>query len=114
METAVIALKAGAFDFVSKPVELSRLRDLVRSALQLARPGMAAAPVEDDPRLLGQSPSIRDLKETIRKLARSQAPVYISGDKDARHGSMIRVLDLVRRAGLQKVAFAVAPPSAEP
>ncbi len=42
------------------------------------------------------------------------APVYISGDKDARHGSMIRVLDLVRRAGLQKVAFAVAPPSAEP
>ena len=80
METAVIALKAGAFDFVSKPVELSRLRDLVRNALQLARPGIAAAPVEDDPRLLGQSPSIRDLKETIRKLARSQAPVYISGE----------------------------------
>ena len=36
-------------------------------------------------------------------------PVYISGDKDATHGAMIRVLDLVRREGIQKVAFAIAP-----
>ena len=37
-------------------------------------------------------------------------PVYISGDKDATHGSVIRVLDLVRREGIQKVSFAISPP----
>lgn len=80
METAVIALKAGAFDFVSKPVELGHLRELVRSALQLATPAGQANATEEDARLLGQSAPIRELKETIRKLARSQAPVYISGE----------------------------------
>ncbi|HEX5276588.1 MAG TPA: sigma-54 dependent transcriptional regulator [Fluviicoccus sp.] len=80
LETAVIALKAGAFDFVSKPVELGRLRELVQNALQLSAAKPASSPMEDDPRLLGQSPPILELKETIRKLARSQAPVYISGE----------------------------------
>jgi two-component system response regulator PilR (NtrC family) len=80
LETAVIALKAGAFDFVSKPVELSRLRELVQNALQLSASVTITSPVEDDPRLLGQSAPILELKETIRKLARSQAPVYISGE----------------------------------
>lgn len=80
IETAIIALKAGAFDFASKPVELSRLRDLVRNALELARPVDPAPATEEDARLLGQSLPMRDLKETIRKLSRSQAPVYISGE----------------------------------
>lgn len=81
METAIVALKAGAFDFVSKPVELPRLRELVRNALLLARPAGSGTPPEaEDSPLLGQSPAMRDLKETIRKLARSQAPVYISGE----------------------------------
>ena len=42
----------------------------------------------------------------------TNVPVYISGDKDATHGSIIRVLDIVRRAGIQKVSFAISPPSA--
>ena len=78
MEMAVTSLKAGAFDFVSKPVELSRLRDLIRNAVKLAQPAPVKA--EEDSRLLGQSTAMIELKETIRKLARSQAPVYISGE----------------------------------
>lgn len=78
MEMAVTSLKAGAFDFVSKPVELSRLRDLIRNAVKLAQPTPVKA--EEDSRLLGQSTAMMELKETIRKLARSQAPVYISGE----------------------------------
>jgi len=78
METAVASLKAGAFDFVSKPVELARLRDLVNTALKLS-PEATAMPLEDS-RLLGQSPAVRELKDKIQKLARSQAPVYISGE----------------------------------
>ena len=78
MEMAVTSLKAGAFDFVSKPVELSRLRDLIRNAVKLAQPSPVKA--EEDSRLLGQSAAMMELKETIRKLARSQAPVYISGE----------------------------------
>ncbi len=78
METAVAALKAGAFDFVSKPVELARLRDLVHTALKLS-PEPTELPGEDS-RLLGQSPAVRELKATIQKLARSQAPVYIAGE----------------------------------
>ena len=45
--------------------------------------------------------------------ANTNIPVYISGDKDATHGSVIRVLDLVRREGIQKVSFAITPPPAE-
>lgn len=80
MDTAISALKAGAFDFVSKPVELPRLRELVSSALRLSD---APAPIEsseDDGLLLGQSPEIQKLRTQIRKLARSQAPIYISGE----------------------------------
>ena len=43
----------------------------------------------------------------------TNVPVYISGDKDATHGSVIRVLDIVRREGIQKVSFAITPPSAK-
>lgn len=81
METAVQALKAGAFDFVSKPVDLQVLRRLVDSALRLDVERVVAgeSPGEDDP-LLGESRPIRDIRAMIRKLARSQAPVYISGE----------------------------------
>jgi two-component system response regulator PilR (NtrC family) len=77
MEAAVAALKAGAFDFVSKPVELPRLRELVQTALRLKQDSIK---FPEDSRLLGQSPAMRELKEKIQKLARSQAPVYISGE----------------------------------
>lgn len=100
VETAIIALKAGAFDYVSKPVELSRLRDLVRNALQLNEGQPAVSPVEEDPRLLGQSPAIKALKETIRKLARSQAPVYISGESGTGKEVVARLIhDWGGRAG---------------
>lgn len=83
METAIEALKAGAFDFVSKPVELDNLRELVRNALRSG--GLPAAPDTqarpgDVPPLLGDSPAMRRLKDMIRKVARSQAPVHIHGE----------------------------------
>ncbi len=74
-ENAVAALKAGAFDYVSKPVGLDQLRALVRSALSLP----AAAPVKDQ-QLLGESAPLAQVRELIGKLARTQAPVYISGE----------------------------------
>lgn len=96
-EMAVTALKAGAFDFVSKPVELSRLRDLVRSALKLS--GQHQSQDEYEQRLLGQSAVMLTLKETIRKLARSQAPVYISGESGTGKEVVARLIhDLSPRA----------------
>lgn len=77
MEAAVASLKAGAFDFVSKPVELTRLRELVNTALRLKEEDDN---FPEDSRLLGHSPIVRELKEKILKLARSQAPVYVSGE----------------------------------
>jgi two-component system response regulator PilR (NtrC family) len=74
-ENAVAALKAGAFDYVSKPVGLEQLRALVRSALSL--PGQAPA---KDQQLLGQSAPLEQVRTLIAKLARTQAPVYISGE----------------------------------
>ena len=78
LDTAVNALKAGAFDFLTKPVDLTRLRELVGTALRLGNPGSEDAPV--DHRLLGDAPPMRTLRNQIAKLARSQAPVYISGE----------------------------------
>jgi two-component system response regulator PilR (NtrC family) len=78
METAIRALKSGAFDFISKPVDLKNLRQLVSSALKLRSPSPGKEP--GHMQLLGQSKGIIELKKTIDKLARSQAPVYIHGE----------------------------------
>ncbi len=78
LDTAIQALKAGAFDFLTKPVDLGRLRELVATALRLRNPEAEEAPVDN--RLLGESPPMRALRNQIGKLARSQAPVYISGE----------------------------------
>ncbi len=75
METAITALKSGAFDFISKPVELKQLRQTVQTALNL--PQLRNNQI---PSLLGDSPVMQNLKRTIHKLARSQAPAYISGE----------------------------------
>ncbi|MEW8043891.1 MAG: sigma-54-dependent Fis family transcriptional regulator [gamma proteobacterium symbiont of Phacoides pectinatus] len=82
MESAVEALNAGAFDFVSKPVDLKSLRKLVDSALRLNRPGeeSAAEDADDGSGLIGDSPALHKVRSMIAKLARSQAPVYISGE----------------------------------
>jgi len=81
VDAAVEALKAGAFDFVAKPVELSVLRDLVRHALELGdSPDKSPAADAVASRLYGQSPAMTSLRQTIAKVARSQAPVYIAGE----------------------------------
>jgi two-component system response regulator PilR (NtrC family) len=95
-ENAVAALKAGAFDYLAKPVALDQLRALINSALKLppreskntgqeagksgggdAEPSAAAAWAE---RLTGQSPAIVQVREMIAKVGRSQAPIYVSGE----------------------------------
>ncbi len=77
METAIEALKAGAFDFVSKPVDLQALRDLAGSALRLAE---GSARHGSRLTLIGDSAQMDRTRALIAKLARSQAPVYISGE----------------------------------
>ena len=78
VEAAVEALKAGAFDFVSKPVDINVLRGLVRQALELHTRRQSQP--EEAGRLLGGSPAMVVLRETIAKVSRSQAPVHISGE----------------------------------
>lgn len=80
VEAAVDALKAGAFDFVSKPVDLSVLRRLVQHALELNEQRRAANLQQASGKLLGDAPRMQQLRSTIAKVARSQAPVYISGE----------------------------------
>ncbi len=81
MDSAVAAMKAGAFDFVSKPLDLRVLRDLIGAALRLADPA-AISPDSQPPTtgLLGNSPQMHTLRAMIGKLARNQAPVCISGE----------------------------------
>ncbi len=77
MDTAISALKAGAFDFVQKPVDLEQLRSLVDTALKVR-------PMSDTgsgtTRLIGESEPMQLLRAQIGKLARSQAPIYVSGE----------------------------------
>ncbi|MFB3101182.1 MAG: sigma-54-dependent transcriptional regulator [Gammaproteobacteria bacterium] len=75
MESAIQALKSGAFDFLSKPVDLEILRSLVRAAIKLKKPE-----TELVYELIGNTSIIDATRKTISKLARSQAPVYISGE----------------------------------
>ena len=78
MENAISVLKAGAFDYLSKPVALEQLRALVKAALKLPQPSAA---VRDGLRtLLGRSPAMEKVRDLIERVARSQAPVHISGE----------------------------------
>ncbi len=79
MESAIQALKAGAFDFVSKPVDLQVLRNLINSSLKLSEHFSSRDRRSRDV-LLGDSPAMRVLRGTIAKVSRSQAPIYISGE----------------------------------
>lgn len=83
MEFAIEALKSGAFDFVSKPVDLNILRNLVNTALKLSSSVVEDQSDENYDKqqgLLGQSKAIQETREKIQKLSRSQAPVYIHGE----------------------------------
>ena len=78
VESAVRALKLGAFDFVSKPLDLGVLRKLVTSAIKLGeRDGDMTV---RGPRLIGHSQTMEALRQVIARVARSQAPVHISGE----------------------------------
>ena len=79
VETATQALKAGAFDYITKPVDIKRLRELINNALQL-RGASNEVRQEQEGSLLGSSETMQQLREKISKVSRSQAPVYISGE----------------------------------
>ncbi|MCB5188359.1 sigma-54 dependent transcriptional regulator [Methylobacillus caricis] len=76
-ENAVSALKAGAFDYLTKPISLKQLRPLVQSALKLSA---SDTPDSDTLTMIGNSAPIQQVRTMIEKLSRSQAPVYISGE----------------------------------
>ncbi|MDH3354926.1 MAG: sigma-54 dependent transcriptional regulator, partial [Chromatiales bacterium] len=80
MDTAIEALKAGAFDFVNKPIELKTLKNLIQSALKLQQTDKQTEPKDQRLKLLGDSEVMCKLRDTINKLARSQAPIYIKGE----------------------------------
>jgi two-component system response regulator PilR (NtrC family) len=84
-DNAVVALKAGAFDYVSKPVVLDELRVMVRSALKLSE--TPAEPSQSDgsagSRLIGNSQAMQSLRAQIARLARSMAPIAITGESGA-------------------------------
>jgi two-component system response regulator PilR (NtrC family) len=75
IETAVQALKLGAFDFISKPLDLNHLRNIVENALKIDDEHIG-----EESKLLGNSAPMRELRDMIDKVARSQAPVHISGE----------------------------------
>ncbi|MCE2949574.1 MAG: sigma-54-dependent transcriptional regulator [bacterium] len=86
-ENAVAALKAGAFDYLAKPVQVNQLRALVKSALKLSGDGGVGAEAADAAggaagthTLLGESVPMRQTRAMIDRLARSQAPIHVSGE----------------------------------
>lgn len=106
MVSAVEALKAGAFDFVSKPVDLQVLRNLVQTALKLSlRSPQKTVAVDKKPtlELLGKSAAIQATRVMIDKLARSQAPVYISGESGSGKELVARLIH--RKSARQDNAF---------
>ncbi|HVK53773.1 MAG TPA: sigma-54 dependent transcriptional regulator [Burkholderiales bacterium] len=108
-ENAVAALKAGAFDYLPKPISLKQLRDLIRAALKLPQSAAqrkaqpepeTAAPT---PELLGSSPAIARAREMIEKLARSQAPVYITGESGS--GKEVAARSIHKRSARREAPF---------
>ena len=75
VETAVQALKLGAFDFISKPLDLNNLRNIVSNALKLAD-----KPADKASQLIGDSSAMQKLRDMIERVSRSQAPIHISGE----------------------------------
>jgi two-component system response regulator PilR (NtrC family) len=81
VETAVRALKLGAFDFISKPLDVSALRKLIAATLKLGGSAEVTSTIQlQQVKLLGQSPAMNQLRELIERVSRSQAPVHIYGE----------------------------------
>ena len=80
VDNAIQAMKAGAFDYVTKPIELDKLRSLIKVAVKKLQDSKQLAPLDNSPNLIGSTEAINTLKHQISKLAKSQAPVFINGE----------------------------------
>ncbi|HEY6094822.1 MAG TPA: sigma-54 dependent transcriptional regulator [Gallionellaceae bacterium] len=80
LDNAVAVLKAGAFDYLSKPVSLDQLRALIKAALKLPQSSGEVSKRGGERALLGNSPALEQVRDMIERVARSQAPVHISGE----------------------------------
>jgi two-component system response regulator PilR (NtrC family) len=89
-ENAVAALKAGAFDYLSKPVALEQLRALVKQALKVPEKPQPATSYQ----LLGDSPAMQQVRGMIDRLAKSQAPVFINGESGSGKELAARMIHL--------------------
>ena len=101
MDNAVAALKAGAFDYLAKPVALDQLRALVNSVLSL--PLSSASARNGERVLLGQSAAMQQVRELIGRVARSQAPVHISGESGS--GKELAARLIVEKSSRSEQAF---------
>jgi two-component system response regulator PilR (NtrC family) len=98
VETAVRALKLGAFDFISKPLDLAALRKLIAATLKLGE-GNERKSATPEIRLLGKSRAMEQLRELIERVSRSQAPVHICGESGT--GKEL-VAHLIHNAGARR------------
>ena len=104
MDNAVTALKAGAFDYLSKPVSIDQLRALVKSVFSVSA-NEDGSGRKDTSSLIGDSPAMVQVRSLIEKLARSQAPVFISGESGSGKERAARMIhDLGPRAAAPFVA----------
>lgn len=101
LDNAVAALKAGAFDYLSKPVALDQLRALVNAAINLPHP--SAGEKKGERLLLGRSSAMEQVREMIGRVARSQAPVHISGESGS--GKELAARLIVEKSGRSEGAF---------
>lgn len=101
LDNAVAALKAGAFDYLSKPVALDQLRAVVNAALNL--PHVSDFERNGERVLLGQSAAMEQVRELIGKVARSQAPVHISGESGS--GKELAARLIVEKSGRSEQPF---------
>lgn len=93
MDTAIIALKAGAYDYLTKPIDLNRLRDIIKSALNLSSPGTTPQ-IPINQQFLGEAANVKNLRAQVNKVARSQAPVYINGESGTGKEVIARLIHL--------------------
>lgn len=92
MDTATQAMKDGAYDFIAKPVALDRLRQLVEDGLDINE---TEDHREEEDNLIGDGPAMKALKAQVRKLARSQAPIYISGESGSGKERIARLIHVL-------------------
>lgn len=92
MDTAIIALKAGAFDYLTKPIDLNHLRKIIKAALNINTAKVDNIPI--DQQFLGETAIIQNLRTQVAKVARSQAPVYIHGESGTGKEVIARLIHL--------------------